>query len=585
MSRAADLVAQLSLERAEDVFVLRQSGREAAAALGFDQADQVRLATALSELGREVLAHGGSASAAIALENGALLVDIAGFPRAATQAGRTGGLDAARKLVEGLTLGDAGDPSTVTVRLRAGSHASARRIDATALRAAIGRTAAPRPLDELRLQNRDLIATLERIEAQRLELLRLNAELEDTNRGVMAMYGQLADELEETNRGVVALYAELDDKTVRLNEASEAKSRFLASVSHELRSPVHSVLGLTQVLLDPAGDPLGEEQRKQLGLVLGSGRELLRLVNDLLDLAKAESGKLEPEIAPVDLAELFAELRGSLRPLARQGVVLVVETPALPPLETDAALLARVLRNLMTNALKFTTAGEVRLSAALSAPHEAVLTVSDTGIGIAPADQPRVFEEFFQVRGELQAQRKGTGLGLPYALRVTRSLGGELRLASEPGRGSAFTVTLPVRWQPLITAKSTPPSVPLEPVAVGSVLIVDDDEGFRTALRGMLQGVARQVHEARGGEEGLRMMRASPPDLAFVDLRMPDMDGADVLATMSGEPALRNVPVIIVTSTELSGTVRATLGSAAALLAKANVDRASVERALSEARR
>ncbi|HEX3468866.1 MAG TPA: ATP-binding protein [Candidatus Elarobacter sp.] len=586
MSEHRELVAKLPLERPQDVFVLRQSAREAAAAFGLEQADQVRLATALSELGREVVAHGASASAEIALEGGALVVDIAGFPLEAAAA-PAGGLDAARRLVEGLTFTPGDGARTGTVRLRGVLHHARRAAGVAVVRAAIGRVAS-QPLDELRLENRDLIATLERVEAQRVELVRLNAELEETNRGVMAMYSQLADELEETNRGVVALYAELDDKTLRLNAANEAKSRFLASVSHELRSPVHSVLGLAQLLLDPAAEPLREEQRKQLELMTGSGRELLRLVNDLLDLAKAESGRLSPEIEPVDLAELFSELRGSLRPIARPDVALVVTAPDVPPIETDRALLAQVLRNLLTNALKFTTRGEVRLTASQPAPHKIALTISDTGIGIAPENQPRVFEEFFQVRGELQAQHKGTGLGLPYALRVTQSLGGDLVLTgSEQGRGSVFTVTLPVRWEALLNANASPSNTAPAPTRgrVGTVLIIDDDQSFRAALRGMLQGTVDQILEAGGGQEALRMMRAAPPDLAFVDLRMPDMDGADVLAAMNAEPELRSVPVVIVTASELSSAVRATLGSAAGLLAKANVDPATVARALSEARR
>lgn len=580
----SEFVTELPLIAAEHVFALRQSGRVAAAALGCDEADQVRFATALSELGREALAHGARASAAFGIAgDGSLVVEIARFPRAALEGTSRTGMDAARKLVGDVTVADGSDARTVTVTLRRAPGGAKLKLSAGALRAALVRTGAPGPLDELRLENQDLVSALEELNAKQDELVRLNGELEETNRGVMAMYAQLADELEETNRGVVALYAELDDKTVRLNEASDAKSRFLANVSHELRSPVNSVLGLVRLLLDPQADPLSEEQRKELGLIHGSAQELLRLVNELLDLAKAESGRLEPEIARVDLAEVFSELRGALRPLVRPGVALEVEIPRLPPLETDRTLLTQVLRNLLTNAVKFTARGAVTLSARLTATYRVEIAVTDTGIGIGPADQPRVFEEFFQVRGPLQAGASGTGLGLPYARRVTETLGGQIRLESEVGRGSAFTVELPTQWEPLLGASRSPEHRDAGEPKVGTVLIVDDDDGFRVVLRGMLQGSAGQVIEARGGIEGLRLMRAAQPDLAFVDLRMPDLDGAGVLAEMSADPVLQAIPVVIVTSVELTAAVRGTLRPATALLAKSNVNRESVQLALAQA--
>lgn len=576
-------VAKLPVDRPEDVFALRQSARVAAALVGCDEADQVRLATALSELGREALASSAGSSAVFSLGgDGALLVEIERFPREATLHERpTTGLDAARKLVDDVTITETGDAETVTVALRRLPSIAKGPANAADMRAALARTGPLRPLDELRLENRDLIATLEELKAKQDQLVRLNAELEETNRGVMAMYAQLADELEETNRGVVALYAELDDKTVRLNEASNAKSRFLASVSHELRSPVNSILGLARLLADPNGDPLTDDQRKQLGFILNSAADLLGLVNELLDLAKAESGRLDAEITRVDLADVFSELRGALRPLVRPGVELQVDLPELPPIETDRTLLAQVLRNLLTNALKFTTSGAVRLAATPSASHTVEISVSDTGVGIATDDQPKVFEEFYQVRGPLQIEQRGTGLGLPYARRVTETLGGQMRLESEVGRGSVFTVQLPTAWQPLVRAGASPGHM-VQTIRVGTVVIVDDDEAFRASLRGMLQGTAAKVIEARGGIEGLRMIRDVRPEIAFVDLRMPDMDGADVLAALKSDPGLQAIPIVIVTSVDLTTGTRTTLGAAAALLAKSSIGRESVQSVLAK---
>ena len=175
-----------------------------------------------------------------------------------------------------------------------------------------------------------------------------------------------------------------------------------------------------------------------------SAEDLLRLVNELLDLAKAESGRLEPSVAPVDLVELFEELRGTTAPLlSRPGVQLVIEPPrSVGVLDTDRTLLRHVLRNLLSNAVKFTESGTVSMTATREGD-VARIAVRDSGVGIAEDDQPRVFEEFYQVRGALQSQAKGSGLGLPFARRVARVLGGDLLLTSAAGQGSTFTVELP----------------------------------------------------------------------------------------------------------------------------------------------
>ncbi|HEY4441315.1 MAG TPA: hybrid sensor histidine kinase/response regulator, partial [Candidatus Elarobacter sp.] len=284
----------------------------------------------------------------------------------------------------------------------------------------------------------------------------------------------------------------------------------------------------------------------------------------------------------VDLAEVASDLRGTLRPLTRPGVELHVEVDAVPPIETDRVLLTHVLRNLLVNAVKYTVKGSVTLSVRQIAAHEVDLIVADTGIGIAPEDRSRVFEEFYQVRGALQADRKGTGLGLPYARRVTETLGGRLTLESEVGRGSTFTVNLPTTWQPLLMGKS-PGRRTTAAVHAGTVLIVDDDDSFRTALRGMLQGLAGEVLEAQNGTTGLAMMRSARPDVAFLDLRMPDLDGSEVLAQMTADPELRGIRVVIVTSADLTASAKITLGAATAILAKSNVDRNAVAAVLDEA--
>ncbi len=404
MSTAPVPLTRMHLRVAQDVFVVRQLGREVARAVGMEQQDQTRLATALSEVSRVLLAAGSTTTAEVVFSatpdgvptlwvtvQNPVLGDAA---RLGPQLGQVG------RLVDKMEVGD-GETGTV-VRMARRLPAGAPRLTPERMddiRAGLDEHVPNSPIDELNLQNQQLIAALDEVRAQRDDLARLNAELEETNRGVMALYHQLSEELEETNRGVVALYAELDEKSEQLAAASEAKSRFLANVSHELRAPVTAIIGLGRLLTDESSDPLTDDQQRQVGLIRTSAADLLSLVNDLLDLAKAEAGRVEPSWAEVDLRALFGQLRGTLRPLAtRPGVEFRIDEPAVPTLYSDEVLLARVLRNLLTNALKFTAAGEVRLSVR-PVDDDIEFIVADTGTGIPAELQERIFEEFYQVPG------------------------------------------------------------------------------------------------------------------------------------------------------------------------------------------
>ena len=257
---------------------------------------------------------------------------------------------------------------------------------------------------------------------------------------------RLRQELDETNRGVVALYAELDAHAEELRRASDSKSRFLSNVSHELRTPIASVINLGRSLLEePLGTPLGTEHQRQLGYIVRAGESLLSMVTELLDLARIEAGKITVTPGRVIVADVMSSLRGMIRPLAtRPGVALVIEDcePSLV-IETDEGRLSQILRNLLTNAVKFTEHGEVRANVARDADGWLRFAVVDTGIGIAPEDQERIFQEFEQVAGPLQRPARGIGLGLPLSRQLARLLGGELSLESAVGRGSRFTLRLP----------------------------------------------------------------------------------------------------------------------------------------------
>jgi signal transduction histidine kinase len=419
---------------------------------------------------------------------------------------------------------------------------SAKELEA--IRAEASTVTAGTPLEELAEHNRQLLATIEEIQAQRDELLRLNAELEETNKGVMALYSELSDELEATNRGVVALYAELDQRTTEVRQASEAKTRFLANVSHELRAPVTSIVGLTRLLRDPFSGALTDEQANQIELIDTSARTLLGLVNELLDLAKAESGRLEPVPDVTDLVAIFDTLRGTLKavPAATGTSLVVVDPVGVPHLYTDPVMLTQILRNLVTNALKFTPAGEVRLEAEYDpAGGRVALVVADTGIGIPPEEQERIFEEFHQVRHPLQATVTGTGLGLPYARRLAELLGGEITLASTPGQGSTFVVHIPVGEAP-------PGDGGERPDRTLSVLLAEDDEAFRSAAAAVLRGSGVTVYEAADGRTALAAIEVRPPDMILLDLRMTHVDGLAVLDALSGDDTLRHIPVVVLSA-------------------------------------
>lgn len=265
------------------------------------------------------------------------------------------------------------------------------------------------------------------------------ARLESENEALRA-------ELEETNQGVLALYSELDNQAEALRQASDLKSRFLSYMSHEFRTPLGSILSIAGLLRDELDGPLNDEQQKQLAFIKGAAQELTEMVNDLLDLAKIEAGRITISPAWFDMLDLFAALRGMFRPIVDVNAVdLIFEEPKnIPPLYTDDKKLAQILRNYVSNALKFTVRGEIRVSAQMIGDDQVRFAVSDSGIGIPPEMHDKLFEDFVQIDSPLQKRLRGTGLGLSLCKRYAALLGGRVGVESQPGLGSTFYVEIPV---------------------------------------------------------------------------------------------------------------------------------------------
>jgi signal transduction histidine kinase len=257
----------------------------------------------------------------------------------------------------------------------------------------------------------------------------------------------LRAELEETNRGVLALYAELDTQAEELRRATELKSRFLAYMSHEFRTPISAIRSIARLLIDRVDGPLTAEQEKQVSFIQQTAAEFSEMVDDLLDLAKVEAGRVDISPAWFEMVDLFAALRGMFKPvLTNPSVSLVFEEPQdVPRLYSDDRKLAQILRNFISNALKFTTRGEVRVLARREGDNHVTFAVADTGIGIAPEFHHALFQDFVQVDSPVQKRLRGTGLGLSLSKRLAELLGGSVAVSSALGQGSTFSVTIPSR--------------------------------------------------------------------------------------------------------------------------------------------
>ena len=546
---------ELALLTEADVASARLAARSLGRHLELSDAMATRFATAVSEVSRNAVIHAGGGSITFSLDvrgRGANLVatvadtgpgiddvEAAMTPRLDDPAGTGVGLSRARRLVDDLRIGPRDGGGTRVEVVRSVPSGAAGRWEAAI--SALGIAGREVPSGDAASASEDSSRSPAADAEDEVARLRLERD-------------RLAAELEETNRGVVALYAELEDQAERLRRADELKSRFLSRVSHELRTPINSIVALSRLLADRVDGELTEGQATQVGYIQAAGAELSDLVNDLLDLARIESGRIDVVPREFQLGAILAGLRGTLRPLAKPGVDLRVEpVDAIPTLATDDGKLTQIVRNFVSNALKFTDRGSVTIRARLDAAGRRVrVEVADTGIGIEPDDVDRIFEEFVQVAGGHQIGVKGTGLGLSVSRGLATLLGGDVGVSSVPGAGSTFWVEVPVSYVP-----------PREDAGSASgggraatVLVIDDDPTARYLVRHELAAGGVRILEAGTGGDGAELARRDRPDVVVLDLSLPDIDGLEVLARLRATEGPDGLPVVVHTGRRLTDDER-----------------------------
>ena len=346
----------------------------------------------------------------------------------------------------------------------------------------------------------------------------------------------------------VRLFDEIQEKNRQLAEASHHKSQFLSSMSHELRTPLNAIIGLTEMMVTNAARFGTEKAAEPLRRVHRAGSHLLGLINQVLDLSKIEAGKLELSPDWVNLTPLINEVVDTARPLAEQNNnrLMVKCQENLGSLTVDPMRLRQILLNLLSNACKFTKQGEVTLLARklVNEGNWIEFAVSDTGIGMTPEQQAKLFEEFTQADSSTARQYGGTGLGLAITRKLARMMGGDVTLTSEAGKGSTFTVRLPADTD-------MPAGAPISSdrgrsTRADCVLVIDDDATARELIADHLKAGGFSVVTAAGGVEGIKLAKELQPTAITLDVMMPDLDGWSVLAALRQNPELADIPVIMV---------------------------------------
>src|SRR5438876_4522234 len=353
------------------------------------------------------------------------------------------------------------------------------------------------------------------------------------------------------------LFKESQAKSEQLAEASKLKSQFLANMSHELRTPLNAIIGVTEMLLEDAGELKHAEEVEPLERILRAAHHLLELINDILDLSKIEAGRMDLHVESFPIGPLVHDVIATIRPVATKNAneIIVHCAPDIGDMHADQTRIRQALLNLVSNANKFTERGRVTVDVARVTDRgraEITMTVADTGIGMSPEQVGRLFQEFVQADPSTTRKYGGTGLGLAISRRFCQMMGGDIAVQSELGKGSTFTIRLPARIEaaqpsgPLLR-RVRPERAPKTPVKGSLILVVDDDQTGCDVMGRYLEREGFAVRTASGGREGLKLARELHPAAITLDINMPDLDGWTVLAAIKGDPLLANIPVVLVT--------------------------------------
>ena len=428
--------------------------------------------------------------------------------------------------------------------------------------------------EKLEEQGRALKESQARLEQQQVELEQTNSQLEEQAQQLESQ----KDDLERSN-------ASTQLKARELEQASRYKSDFLANMSHELRTPLNSSLILAKLLADNPDDNLTAEQVKYAQTIQSSGNDLLNLINDILDLSKIEAGHVDIRPEPVSVERLSNNLRQVFEPIAKNKslgfeIDISPECPAV--IETDLQRIEQILKNLLSNAFKFTEKGEVTLSMSRTGDGQVAFGVTDTGIGIAPEQQKRIFEAFHQADGTISRKFGGTGLGLSISRELVRLLGGTIHIRSQEGKGSTLTVTLPLAYDPAIVAPRAPVgnAVPLAPAASAApsqptallpraiveddrampsderriLLVVEDDQTFAAILRDLAREMGFRSLVAGTAQDALNLAQQFMPSAIVLDVGLPDQSGLSVLDRLKRDVRTRHIPIHIVSGDDYTET-------------------------------
>ncbi len=427
--------------------------------------------------------------------------------------------------------------------------------------------------EELEEQSRALKESQARLEQQQVELEQTNSQLEEQ-----------AQQLESQRDDLERVNASVQLKARELEQASRYKSDFLANMSHELRTPLNSSLILAKLLADNPDDNLTAEQVKYAQTIQSSGNDLLNLINDILDLSKIEAGHVEVRPEAVAVQRLTDNLRQLFQPVAAEKALkfrINISGDAPQTIETDPQRLEQILKNLLSNAFKFTEAGEVKLSIHKDAEGRIAFAVSDTGVGIAEEQQQRVFEAFHQADGTISRKYGGTGLGLSISRQLARLLGGAIDLESQEGRGSTFTVAVPAVYDPskvpsrdvLTAAPIGPASRAEQPHAAPVILphkleddraapsderrillVIEDDDTFAAILRDLSREMGFRSLVAATAEEALNLSKAFMPSAIVLDVGLPDESGLSVLDRLKRDVRTRHIPIHVISAGDYAET-------------------------------